>query len=117
MEDKFVMLYVTTANVSEAQSIARTLLVHKLIACANILPRVQSLYRMDGVITEDEEAIMLVKTLESKLEEVENRITELHSYTVPCILQISTIRGNDAYINWIHSEITGDTPKPLNLSP
>ena len=117
MEDKFVMLYVTASNITEARNIARALLVHKLIACANILPKVESLYRMDGVITEDDETVMLLKTLSSKIPEVEARISELHSYKVPCILQISTVSGNDAYIKWIHDEIKGDTPQPLDLSP
>lgn len=117
MDDKFVMLYVTAANITEARNIARALLVHKLIACANILPKAESLYRMDGVITEDEETVMLLKTLSSKIPEVETRIHEMHSYKVPCILQISTISGNESYINWIHNEIQGDTPKPVDLSP
>ncbi|MCC5935079.1 MAG: divalent-cation tolerance protein CutA [Candidatus Cyclonatronum sp.] len=117
MEDKFVMLYVTASNITEARNIARALLVHKLIACANILPKVESLYRMDGVITEDEETVMLLKTLESKITEVQARVSEMHSYQVPCILQISTISGNESYIDWIHKELQGDTPKPINLSP
>ena len=57
-----ILLYVTCGNNDEAKTIARTLVNEKLIACANILGKITSIYRWEGAVAEDDEVAVLLKT-------------------------------------------------------
>jgi len=115
MEDKPVIVYVTTSTVEEARSLARALLVHKLIACANILPRMESVYRWEGAVQEDAEVVLILKTTEQRVQAIEQKVKELHSYDLPCVVAIPITGGSKDYLNWIRDELERDTPPPLEL--
>jgi periplasmic divalent cation tolerance protein len=52
----------TATSLPEAQTIARVLVEEQLAACVNILPGACSIYRWQGVIHQDEESVLLIKT-------------------------------------------------------
>lgn len=95
------LLYVTCKNEAEAKKIAEKLLKAKLIACANIIPKIKSLYLWKGKIAKSSEALMLCKTKEDLVELAIHRIKELHSYDVPCISAIEITKENDDYLKWL----------------
>jgi len=97
-------VYVTTGSEVEARAIARTLLEERLIACANILPRMQSLYRWEGDVQEDEEVAMLLKTHAKLVEGVVARVEALHAYDVPCVVAWPVDVGAYAYLAWVRAE-------------
>ncbi|MGC8872072.1 MAG: divalent-cation tolerance protein CutA [Caldimicrobium sp.] len=86
--EKIVFLYVTTSSPDEAEKIAKILLERRLCACVNIYSGVKSLYWWEGKIDSSSEAIMIVKTRESLIPQVEKTIKEHHSYNCPCIAKI-----------------------------
>lgn len=88
----------------EAKQIARFLLEEKLIACANILGSISSLYEWEGDICEDNECGMILKSCASRYEEIESRIKKIHSYKIPCIIQLPIERGNEAFLSWISQQ-------------
>lgn len=98
------MVYVTAENEVEAGRISEILLEEHLISCANIFPAVVSLYRWEGKIQKDTEAVMVLKTRQSLVEELTNRIKSLHSYSCPCIVAYSSIGGNADYFRWVMDE-------------
>ncbi|MCH2547731.1 MAG: divalent-cation tolerance protein CutA [Alphaproteobacteria bacterium] len=100
-----ILLYITAKNKQEAQSIAQTLLAEKLIACANILPEVTSLFQWQGTMQEDSEVIMLAKTTKQNTSCCIERITALHSYDCPCILAFAPEGGHEPFIKWIFSQV------------
>ena len=61
-------LYVTTKDSSEAKKLAKVLLENKLIACANILPEMTSLYEWNGEIEESLESVLVLKTKQEFVE-------------------------------------------------
>ena len=97
---QYCSVYITTENKEEARRIGKTLVEEKLAACINI-HRVESIYRWEGNIEEDIEAAMLVKTKAGLVEKVINRVRELHSYEVPCIVSLPIEKGNPEYLKWI----------------
>jgi periplasmic divalent cation tolerance protein len=101
----YSMVYVTTSKDLESKKIARELLKEKLAACINIIPSIESIYLWKGEIEEDSESIMVIKTKSELVEEVIKRIEELHSYEIPCILEITVNNGSKNYLNWIESEL------------
>lgn len=97
---KYCSIYITAANEAEAGKIGRTLVEEKLAACVNILP-VKSVYRWGEGIEEEEEAVMFVKTRQELTDRVIDRVKELHSYDVPCIVSFNIEKGNSEYLDWI----------------
>lgn len=96
--------YITVGTEDEAKRIARTLLDERLIACANILPGVTSLYRWDGRVAEDREVVLIVKTRSGLVSAMTERVQALHSYDCPCVVSLPIEDGNPAFIDWIRAE-------------
>jgi len=96
----YCLVYITTQDEDEARQIGRTLVEEKLVACVNIHP-IQSIYRWEGKIQEESEAAMLVKTRAELVDRVIERVTDLHSYEVPCIVSSLIDSGNPDYLKWI----------------
>jgi periplasmic divalent cation tolerance protein len=99
------LLYVTTKDLSEAQSIADTLLERRLIACANIFPTMHSVYRWNGSVQHDSEAVLILKTSAALAQQVTEAVTELHSYATPCVLSLPVESGASGYLNWLKGEL------------
>jgi periplasmic divalent cation tolerance protein len=95
------MLYVTTASKDEALRIGRTLVTERLVACANVLPGMQSIYRWQGAVEEAEETVLIAKTRKDLAEAAIARIEVLHSYNVPCAVVYDVTGGLPAYLDWI----------------
>lgn len=103
------LLYVPCGSEDEATSIARTLLQERLIACANIY-RSRSLYMWKGALSDEEEHVLFCKTAPSRVGAVERRVRALHTYEVPCILQMQAAHVNHDYAAWVAGEVLGPEP-------
>ncbi|NKB16778.1 MAG: divalent cation tolerance protein CutA [Sphingomonadales bacterium] len=80
----------------DALRIAHALLGEGLIACANILDGMTSVYRWDGEIREDREAVLILKSRTELTDRVTARVRELHSYDCPCVVWWPVASGNPA---------------------
>lgn len=98
------MLYITCGSGDEATMIARTVVEERLAACGNIVDGMRSIYRWEGEVTEDEEAVLILKTTAEKVETLTERVKALHSYDLPCVVEIPLGGGNAAYFDWIAAE-------------
>jgi periplasmic divalent cation tolerance protein len=106
----YASVYVTTSGVNESRKIARILLEEKLAACVNIVPKIESIYLWKGEIEEDSESLMFIKTRKDLVKKLTQRVEEIHSYEIPCILEIELKNGSKNYFNWMDGEIL-DTKK------
>ena len=52
----------TAANSEEAARLGRTLVEERLVACATLLPAIESIYRWKGRIESSVESMLLLKT-------------------------------------------------------
>jgi periplasmic divalent cation tolerance protein len=101
-----VRIVVTTADSQEeAERLGRTLVEERLVACATMVPTVQSIYRWQGEIESARETLLLLKTESEKLEALEMRLGELHSYDVPEFLVLPVEGGSHAYLEWLHASL------------
>ena len=98
------IVYVTAADAVEATRIAGAVVEERLAACANLLTGMRSIYRWQGGIVEDEEAVLILKTREALLEPLIARITALHSYDCPCVVAWPLHAGNPPFLHWIAEE-------------
>lgn len=97
---KYCSIYITAGDEDEARKIGRTLVEERLAACVNILP-IKSVYRWEDSVEEEGEVGMFVKTKEELAERVIERVNNLHSYDVPCIVSFPIEKGNPDYLRWI----------------
>ena len=102
-----VLLYVTAANNDEARLIASTLVSERLVACANILGGVQSLYWWDGAVQTDTEVVLVMKGPADRVDTITDRIKALHSYDCPCVVALPIVGGNGDYLAWLASQTLG----------
>jgi len=103
LERTYIIILVTTANRQEAERIAQQLLEAKLIACANIIDSVSSIFHWSEKIEKAEECLVLMKSSRDMFEEIAETVKELHSYDVPEILALPLVDGSKAYFEWIDS--------------
>ena len=101
---QYCIVYITTEDEDEARKIGKALVEEKLVACVNIHP-VNSIYRWEGEIQEESEIAMFVKTKADLVGEVINRVKELHSYQVPCVVSLPIEKGNPDYLQWIEESM------------
>ena len=102
---EYIVTFVTTGSKEEARKICKTLVEENLIACANIIPSVNSVYRWKGEVCDEEEVLIIAKSTGSNWERMKERIRELHSYEVPEIIAMAIEKGSSDYLNWISSEV------------
>lgn len=104
MESIVAVVYTTINNTKNARKIARTLVEEKLVACVNIFPRAESIYRWKGKIEKDREYILLAKTTEKQVKKTIQRIKELHTYELPDIIVLPIIGGLKEYLDYLVDE-------------
>ncbi|MFH1996589.1 MAG: divalent-cation tolerance protein CutA [Candidatus Omnitrophota bacterium] len=94
-------IFVTCSSAKEAKLLARTLLEERLIACANIVPTIDSHYRWKGTIESAKESLLILKTKRSLFRKVERVILRNHSYETPEIIALPIVAGSRGYLSWI----------------
>lgn len=97
----------TESTLDEANKLGRTLVEERLVACATLLPVVQSIYHWNDQLQSAPETMILLKTSSDKLEALENRLRELHSYRVPEFLVIPVEHGSAGYLEWLFGAVAG----------
>lgn len=95
------LIWSTFANEAEAEAAARALLDEGLVACANIVPGVRSLYVWNGERGEGSEAGMLLKTDARLLDRAVARLAEIHPYGTPAIAGWRAEAAAPATAQWL----------------
>ena len=101
MKDDVLLVFCTTSDSKEADRIAQVLIDKKLAACCSILPKTKSNYRWQGQIKQEEESLILIKTVKRKYEQLEKEIKMVHSYSVPEIIATPVTHLSQAYLDWL----------------
>jgi len=99
-----IFIYITCKNKKEAKRIGLFLVKKRLAACCNIFP-IESIYWWRNKIVKDKEVVLIAKTLKKNFRKIEKEVKRLHSYTVPCILEIPITQGSKDFLNWLEKEI------------
>jgi periplasmic divalent cation tolerance protein len=99
-----VAIYSTAGKVEDARKIARVLVEEKLVACVNIIPKIESIYRWKNKIEEGDECVIIAKTTEKNIDKTIQKIKEIHPYDVPDIVVLPIINGLEEYLNYVKDE-------------
>ena len=96
-----ISVYAVFANADEAERIGRIVIEERLAACVNILGPCRSIYRWQGNVETAEEAPAIFKTHHWNGDDLIERIAELHSYEVPCIVTWPINKVMRKYADWV----------------
>lgn len=104
-----LLVIVSCENKGQAERIGELLLKKKHAACIQILDRADSIFlwppgknRLDYA----EEALLLIKTLESKWDALEKEVLRIHSYENPEIIAMPVAHITKKYLSWLTKELS-----------
>lgn len=106
-ETKFRVVLVTCATLEEARKIARDVVEKRLAACVNIITHaVESFYVWEGKLENSSEYLLMIKTTEQGLDDLEKQVLALHSYDTPEFIALPIVSGSDAYLTWLGESVS-----------
>src|ERR1035441_4904387 len=98
---KFAIVLVTAPDLKIARALAKTALQAKLIACANLVPKIESHYWWQGKIESSAEVLLVLKTQKSRLAALEKLVLAQHPYDTPEFIVLPLSAGNKKYLDWL----------------
>jgi periplasmic divalent cation tolerance protein len=105
MTGDIVLVLSTAPSTAEGTIIGRRLVEEHLAACVNVLPGARSIFFWEGRVQEADEALLVIKTRRARYQDLERRILELHSYSVPEVLALSIDMGTPPYTAWLRESV------------
>lgn len=102
----FVEIYMTAESEDVAVHMSTTLVKERLVACANINTGTRSIYEWDGIIQLENEVTVVMKTITTRVDQIVQRVKEMHSYQVPCVTVTDIMHGNPEYLEWVAKQVS-----------
>lgn len=99
-----LVILVTAVNQEEAVKIGEGMVNAKLAACANIIPKIQSIYRWKGKVVKAQEVLIILKSTKMRYRALEKAIKSMHTYETPEIIGLPVKEGLEQYIGWLRRE-------------
>ncbi|MCX7738785.1 MAG: divalent-cation tolerance protein CutA [Hydrogenothermaceae bacterium] len=97
----YIMVFITVPTKEDALKISDYIVERSLGACVNVVELVQSTFFWKGNIEREKEFLLIVKTNREKFEDLKISVKSIHPYTVPEIVAVPIVIGNEDYLVWI----------------
>ncbi len=101
-----VIIFATFGSRDEAERMGEKLVEMRLAARGSVVPTLSSFYYRDGRIFRDHEALLLLKTLADKAEQVEEFIRAENPEDVEEVLVVRVEHAMPAYLDWLVKEVS-----------
>jgi len=108
---EFIEIHWTSGSLDEARKISRYLIQEHYVACAQIIPWIESIFIWNGQLETGQESKVIMKTTLELYESVKKVILENCAYQVPEITFQSIDGGNAEYLDWLRQ----NTVKPQSM--
>jgi periplasmic divalent cation tolerance protein len=102
---KFAVVLVTAPDVKTGRKLARAALAARLVACANLVPRIESHYWWQGKIEAGAEVLLIMKTTVARLGALERLVTMQHPYDTPEFVVLKVNAGSQRYLDWLERSV------------
>lgn len=103
--NRFAVVLVTAPDLKTARALARAALEARLIACANLVPRVESHYWWQGRLERGAEVLLVLKTTRARLAALEKLVLARHPYDTPEFLVLPLHAGAERYLAWLATSV------------
>src|SRR6266446_4872738 len=101
MSQKILLALSTFPDAETARRISNQLVTEKFVACANILPSVESIYRWKEKIETANETLVFFKLSQDRQAAFQEKLRSLHPYEVPEIVFVPVASGLPDYLRWV----------------
>ncbi len=101
MED-LIIIMVTCVTEEEAVLISDGLVKKNLAACVNI-SGVRSVFYWQGKIENQDEWLLIIKSIRSKFGDIEKYVKASHSYNYPEVIAFDVAAVSAEYADWVRS--------------
>jgi periplasmic divalent cation tolerance protein len=102
-----LVVLVTAPSEAMALTLGRRLVDDRLAACVSVVPGVTSIFMWEGKREEASEALLVIKTRAERYPALQQRVLELHPYSVPEVLALAVEAGAPAYLLWVQDSVAG----------
>lgn len=102
--DSIRVVLCTFPNAEKAREVGAALVGKKLAACMNLVPTIESIYRWEGKVQNEPEALAIFKTAADTYPEFERELMRLHPYNVAEIIALEPAVVAEGYRKWVLSE-------------
>ncbi len=109
MASEIRLAFCTCPDETIADRLAGALVERKFAACVNIVPTVRSIYRWQGRIEQDQEALLLIKFAAHRFQDLRDTVLDLHPYDTPELVVVDVGDGAPDYLNWVLQSCADDT--------
>jgi len=99
-----VRVIITSCHPKDAPKLVEQMLEGRWVACGNIMNAVQSIYRWEGKVCREEEAIIMMETSADKEAKAVRFLEDIHPYEIPKIFTIQPNMVHTQYLYWVLQE-------------
>lgn len=99
--NKPIVVITTAGSEPQALTIAEELIQSELAASVNIISNMRTIYRYHGKVFDDDETMLVIKTVSSQFHDIAELIKQLHTYEIPEIFSISATKWDHHFYKWL----------------
>ncbi len=96
-----VLVSIAAPDGQTALRLARLLVEERLAACAQVVDPIRSVYRWQGEVKEQPEALLLAKSLQDRVPRIQELLRREHPYELPELAAVPITGGSPEYLRWI----------------
>jgi periplasmic divalent cation tolerance protein len=100
-----VVVLTTVGADFDPTQLATQLVEKRLAACVNVIPQIYSVYRWQGGVEKENEQMLLIKTVESQIDDLRDALFSMHPYEVPEFVVLRMDDLSSAYRDWLISSL------------
>ena len=96
-----IVVFCSCPDDAVADSIATELVRAKLSACVQVLPPMRSIYRWQDKICQENESLLVIKSVTSLWTKLSATVKQWHPYDVPELLAVPVVAIDSDYAAWL----------------
>jgi periplasmic divalent cation tolerance protein len=105
MPTECIIVFCNCPNLKTAETLAELLIENQLAACVNIIPTIHSVFYWEGKLEKTDEAMLIIKTMQTHYLALEVMIQKHHPYEIPEIISVSIKEGQRDYLAFIQKAL------------
>lgn len=104
-----ILVFSTFPNLASARQIGTKLIESQLVACVNLCPTIESIYRWQGSIEIAQETLAIFKTTRNHWPLLQETLADLHPYDTPEIIALKPEDVSARYATWVKESTSRGT--------
>ncbi|MDW3096084.1 MAG: divalent-cation tolerance protein CutA [Gammaproteobacteria bacterium] len=98
---EMLLVMTTITDIDKAKLLARQVVEEQLAACCNIVSGVTSIYRWKDELCEDQECLLVMKTIKTRYIQLSEFILQQHPYETPELIALPIKESTQEYLSWV----------------